>query len=80
VEWVDATGEGAVISRTVVRIPVREGLVPPYTVLLVELDEGPRMVGRCLGDASIGDRVVTEWEDRADEPPFPCFRAKGARA
>lgn len=57
-EWVEACGLGTVYSTTVVRTrPPAE----PHNVVLVELDEGPRMMSRVEGiepaDVTIGMRV-----------------------
>lgn len=57
-EWVEASGVGSVYSTTVVRTrPPAE----PYNVVLVELDEGPRMMSRVEGiepaQVTIGMRV-----------------------
>ena len=48
---------------------------PPYTVAIVELDEGPRMLTQLLGDTTdIGDRVAVVWHLRPPLPPLPFFR------
>ena len=57
-EWVEASGLGTVYAVTVVRPkPPTE----PYTVALVDLDEGPRLMSRVEGlpaeQVSIGMRV-----------------------
>jgi uncharacterized OB-fold protein len=57
-EWVEASGSGTVISVTIIRPrPPAE----PYNVVIVELDEGVRMMSRVEGLApeavSIGLRV-----------------------
>lgn len=57
-EWTEVSGYGTVYARTVIRPrPPAE----PYNVVLVDLDEGPRMMSRVDGvkpeDVSIGMRV-----------------------
>lgn len=57
-EWVEASGSGTVYSTTLVRSrPPAE----PHNVVLVELDEGPRMMSRVEGlepgEVVIGMRV-----------------------
>ena len=74
VEWVTAGGGGTVYSMTVVHLPVSKEFEPPYAVLLVDLDEGPRLLGNLLeGECAIGDRVRVAWRERVDGPPVPAF-------
>ncbi|GAA0985724.1 hypothetical protein GCM10009555_061680 [Acrocarpospora macrocephala] len=77
--WEAVSGRATVCSWTTPRPPVLpafESLVP-FVVLLVELDEGVRMVGQLVGDAgdllrtdgtdvtfSIGTRVTLRWRDQ----------------
>ncbi len=75
VEWVPASGQGEIYALTTVRIQTAPEFEPPYAVALVQLDEGPRMLGR-LPDPDtcrIGSRVHVDWHDRGDEPPLPQF-------
>jgi uncharacterized OB-fold protein len=54
VTWRQASGEGTLYSRATVRMPF-EGRSPdeiPYTVALVDLDEGVRIPGRLHPDAA----------------------------
>lgn len=57
-EWVAASGKGSVYSTTVVRKKPPE---PSYSVALIDLDEGPRMLATVVGiapeDVRIGQRV-----------------------
>ena len=57
-EWVEACGMGTVYSTTVVR---NRPPADPHNVVLVELDEGPRLMSRVEGispaDVDIGMRV-----------------------
>ena len=58
-EWLQAEGTGSVYSTNIVRPrPPAE----PYNVVIVELDEGPRMMSRVEGvlpaDLRIGMRVI----------------------
>jgi uncharacterized OB-fold protein len=50
-EWIEASGEGAVYSVTIVHPRPPEA---PYNVVLVDLAEGPRMMGRVTGDDAVG--------------------------
>ncbi len=57
-EWVPASGHGTVYATTVVRTKPPQ---QPYNVVLVDLDEGPRVMSRIEGMAAesvqIGMRV-----------------------
>jgi uncharacterized OB-fold protein len=50
----------------------------PYAVLLVELDEGPRMISRLVGAdvvaVEFGLRVQLVCEQISDDIFLPCFR------
>ena len=73
-EWVEAAGTGVVYSKTRVHIQVLPDLVPPYVVALVDLDEGPRLMGNLLDeDCAIGDAVRVAWRERPGLPPCPAF-------
>jgi uncharacterized OB-fold protein len=51
---------------------------PPYQVAVVELDEGPRMLGGIVDkEAVIGDTVEVRWRDRPNLPPVPMFAVMG---
>lgn len=80
VGWEAASGGGTVYSVTTVRIDVLPGLDPPYDVALVELDEGPRLLGRVTGGPRIGDRVRATWLAREGLPPLPAFEATDERS
>jgi uncharacterized OB-fold protein len=72
-EWVDASGLGAVYAMTVIHPkPPAE----PYNVVLVDLDEGPRMMSRVehLEDSplQIGMRVKARIV-AADGEPYVVF-------
>lgn len=47
-EWVEASGRGTVYATTVVRVKPPQ---PPYNVVLVDLEEGPRIMSRVEGIA-----------------------------
>jgi uncharacterized OB-fold protein len=77
-EWSEASGRGTVYSATTVRMNVLPDLEPPYQVAIVELAEGPRMLGGIVGDkARIGDAVEIRWREREDLPPLPMFAIQG---
>jgi uncharacterized OB-fold protein len=47
--WKLASGRGRVFSWTVTHRPVDPAFEPPYAVVVVETDEGPRLVGNLRG-------------------------------
>jgi uncharacterized OB-fold protein len=79
-EWIDAKGTGTVHSFTVIRRASSPAFNPrvPYVVVLVDLDEGPRMIANLLGEdallVAIGDRVTVTFEDRGDGATIPQFK------
>ncbi|WP_033295446.1 Zn-ribbon domain-containing OB-fold protein [Amycolatopsis jejuensis] len=73
--WVEASGSGTVYSCVTVHLPVHDELPPPYTVALVELDEGPRLLGPVPDGVSIGDRVVAQWRQTDERPVLSFGRA-----
>lgn len=77
------SGQGSIYSAIVPRYPELPGFVYPYVVVLVELDEGPRMVANLRdvdpADARIGARVELFFEDHG-EFRLPQFRLAGAVA
>lgn len=75
--WVESPGVGIVYSMTTVRVPVTPELSPPYSVALVELDEGPRLLTNLVGEGAIGDRVKVQWRERGELPPLPVFAVAG---
>jgi uncharacterized protein len=61
-EWQPVVGRGCVVSWTVVRppvLPVYAELIP-FVILLVELDEGVRLVGQLVDDD--GTLLTTDGE------------------
>jgi uncharacterized protein len=78
-EWVPNAGRGTVYSHIEYhRSWLREydGRVP-YTVAIVELDEGPRLITALVGDTSdwvkIGARVRVAFQERAQGARVPVF-------
>jgi acyl-CoA-associated DUF35 OB-fold domain-containing protein len=71
-EWRVSAGLGVVYSTTVVRPRGGEA----YNLVLVDLDEGFRMMSRVVGvapqEVAIGARVRVAWED--DVPVFEVDR------
>jgi uncharacterized protein len=64
-EWRTSAGHGTVFATTVVRrapSPAFQPLVP-YTLALVDLDEGARLMGHAEPGVAIGDRVTAGFFD-----------------
>ncbi len=75
-EWIASTGRGTIYSFTVVRHQTHPAFPVPYTMLLVEMEEGPRVIAQ-LRDlegtaAEIGASVHVEWEDLPNQS-LPVF-------
>lgn len=72
-EWRPSAGRGVVYSATT--IAPRGG--EPYTVALVDLDEGYRMMSTVSapdgGEVSIGDVVTVRFESREDDAVLAVF-------
>lgn len=76
VEWIEASGRGTVHSWTVAHHafhPAFKGELP-YTLLIVDLEEGPRAMGRLDGDAA-ALRLGLAVQVRFDAAGLPLFTA-----
>ena len=67
-EWRTARGSGEVYSTTTVaRAPSDEfRALAPYTLAIVELEEGPRLMGHASPGVRIGDRVLARFFEFGD--------------
>ena len=79
IEWREASGRGEIYSFTVVRRapdPIFEARVP-YVVVVIELDEGARMLSTvAVADVDavrVGLRVRVQFERLSDEITLPTF-------
>lgn len=59
-DWQDAGGEGTVVAASVVSRAPSDAFraLAPYTLVLVELAEGPCVMGHAAAGIAIGDRVT----------------------
>lgn len=79
-EWLRASGRGTVYSFTVTHRAPHPGFADrvPYTVALIELAEGPRIMSNVVGcppdDVRIGMPVEVDFEDVTPEVSLPVFR------
>jgi uncharacterized OB-fold protein len=68
-EWVEASGRGVIYAATVTR---KKDPAESYNVVLVELDEGPRLMSRLDGIGSdaiaIGMKVQARIVSEGDKP------------
>jgi uncharacterized OB-fold protein len=75
-EWVEAAGTGRVFTYTVQHrdAPGFSGQAP-YTIAMVELDEGPRLMSRVVDteDVQIDMTVEVRWATIADDFVVPVF-------
>jgi uncharacterized OB-fold protein len=80
-EWERTSGRGTVHTFTVIRQnhakPFRDLL--PYVVAMIELDEGPRMMGNLVGcpvdDVAVGMPVEVFFDAADDGLSLPFWRA-----
>ena len=78
--WKEASGQGEVVSYTVVHRampPFKEET--PYTVALIQLNEGVRMISRIVNDpkqVEIGLEVSVVYESVDEELTLPYFQIK----
>lgn len=78
--WIESSGKGTIWSWCVFYRPYFKGFEPemPYNVVLVELDEGPKMYSNLLGVANdqlrIGMRVRAVFEAATDEVTLVKFK------
>jgi uncharacterized OB-fold protein len=78
VAWKPASGRGRVYSWTTTHRAVDPAFTPPYAILVVELEEGPRVVANLRGlepsELVIDLPVVVEIEHASDTVGLLWFR------
>ena len=76
-EWRPSSGSGVVYTFTVEYNPQNPNLTPPYTIALIDLDEGVRMMSNLVGcppqQIRVGMRVRISWERLSDGRHLPQF-------
>ena len=79
-EWVESSGRGSVYSLTTVHRPQRPVFEPPYTVAIIELEEGWHMLTNLVEcepeDVQIGLPVEVIFRKMSDEITLPLFRPR----
>ena len=79
-DWVESKGTGSVYSYTIVHRPPGSAFEPdvPYTVALVDLSEGCRMLSNVVDvnpqDVRVGMSVEVVFEEITPEISLPKFR------
>lgn len=77
---VEMSGRGKLFTFTVVHAPVTPPFVAPYPVILVELEEGPRVVSELHGvdleDIRIGMDLEVDFLDLPPDFGLPIFRRR----
>jgi uncharacterized OB-fold protein len=76
--WEPASGRGRLFSWTVTHRPVDPAFEPPYVVAVLELEEGPRLVGNVRGleptELALDLPMVVEIEPASDTVGLLWFR------
>jgi len=83
--WVRASGRGVVYTWTVFHQVYHQAFAKdvPYAVVVVELDEGPRLITNLLHcrieDIKVGMPVEVVFDDVTEEITLPKFRPRPSR-
>ena len=79
-EWVESAGRGTLYSYTVVHRPQQPVFEVPYTVVVVELEEGWHMLSNLVecdpGEIEIGMPLEVIFREMSDEITLPLFRPR----
>jgi uncharacterized OB-fold protein len=80
-DWAPSTGKGTVYSCVTYQESPHPGFKAPYSVVLVEMEEGVRLVSNMVDikseEISIGMPVEVVFEDIAEGLTLPKFRKVG---
>ncbi|MAY75399.1 MAG: DNA-binding protein [Phycisphaerae bacterium] len=75
VSWIELEGAGTLYSKTTVHAgPAAFVRDLPYSVGIIDLDEGLRIAARIIGDVNIGDRVELVVLSYIDGPLYAAKR------
>ena len=81
-EWVESSGRGTLYSFSTVYRPQQPVFETPYTVVIVELEEGWHMLSNLVDvepeDIAIGMPLEVTYREMTDEITLPLFRPAGA--
>ena len=77
-DWVPSAGKGTVYASVTYRNAPHPGFEAPYSVILVELEEGVRLVSNMIDthpeDTHIGMPVEVVFDDITEDLTLPRFR------
>ncbi len=80
-EWIPSAGKGTIHSWVTYQDSPHPGFKAPYTVVLVELEEGVRLVSNLVDvtpeDVAIGMPVEVVFDQVTEEIILPKFRKAG---
>ena len=85
VEVIKATGHGKLYSYVISHRPA-PGIPAPYSIAVVELDEGPRIMTNIIGCPQTPEALVLDmpvevsFQAQSDEITLPLFKPAGAGA
>jgi uncharacterized OB-fold protein len=75
--WSDTTGRGRIASFTVVHRAVSDAYDTPFVAVLVDLDEGVRMMSQLVdcepGAVAVGDPVAVRFAAWSEDRVLPVF-------
>ena len=78
--WVESSGRGTLYSYSIVYRPQQPTFEVPYTVAIVELEEGWHMLSNLIGvepdEVEIGMSLEVSFERKSDEITLPYFRPR----
>ena len=78
--WVPVSGRGTVFSFAIMHQAIHPGFAAetPYAVVVIQLDEGPRLLSNLVdcpaAEARIGQPVEVVFDDVTSEVTLPKFR------
>jgi uncharacterized OB-fold protein len=81
-EWIPAAGTGTIYSFALLHHPQHAAFSYPVVAVLVDLDEGVRLVSNLIDvdpvDVAIGMRVEVTFVPTANDMAVPVFRPRSA--
>lgn len=79
-EWIESSGRGTLYSYTIVHRPQQPVFEVPYTVVVVELEEGWHMLSNLVDcdpdEIEIGMPLEILFREMSDEITLPLFRPR----
>lgn len=80
--WQKLSGKGEIFNYIIIHQKYNPAFEVPYNVIMVQLDEGPRMFSNLVGvendNIKIGQRVEAVFEKATDEIFIPKFKLSNA--